>query len=133
MDVSQFREALSKLGWTKADFQQAAGVGNSTIYQWGYRNWFPPWVDHYLKTLLLLQHLHYDAVVAPREVRTKRVQRRKEQLREQRGPKRSYRSLNQELYREIRMKIWDEYRVRVRELKKKPPKSPPTPSQNPTP
>ena len=121
MDVGQFREYMSKLGWEKGDFVRATGIGGSTIYQWVHRNQFPAWVEKHLQVLVLLSQLHHDAVVAPREVRIEKARKRKEPPRGKKERRNVKLSPHQILYKEMKQRFWEEYQEKLKTLERKTP------------
>jgi transcriptional regulator with XRE-family HTH domain len=58
MTAEQFKDALTRLGWSQADFADRAGLTRPTVSRWATGDVSPPpWAGAWLETLLDLAAL----------------------------------------------------------------------------
>lgn len=67
MTAEQFKAALSRLGWTQADFAARAGLTRPTVSRWATGDVTPPpWAGAWLETLLDLAALRDKYLTPPK-------------------------------------------------------------------
>lgn len=66
MTAEQFKDALTRLGWSQADFADRAGLTRPTVSRWATGDVIPPpWAGAWLETLLDLAALRDKYLTKP--------------------------------------------------------------------